>query len=327
MTGSLPATRSVMHRRSVSDVEIVPSETVPVRRVLGPGAASSGLVSGKLQGAIRSRTFTIEKSHILYRARGNGVRINVIIDGFQQISDPIYGGLTFTVNDSKPRWYMQNVTMWVGQRAYIEVLDDGPGHIELERILFSDTGPPPDSLNPRFIKLIEDVALKTPEDLAQAYQKLLRGTVKAWREGKLAGLEDAADRVDLLNFVLTSKLIAALPGPREVGADRGFLAKKLEAIASVEAALPLPRRGLALAEGTGVNERVSIRGNHKTPGEEAPRQLPVVLADDRTKPPAGSGRREMAIRLTSPDNPLLARVLVNRLWHHHFGSRHRAQCR
>jgi hypothetical protein len=28
----------------------------------------------------------------------------------------------------------------------------------------------------------------------------------------------------------------------------------------------------------------------------------------------------MAMRLTSPDNPLLARVLVNRLWHHHFGA-------
>jgi hypothetical protein len=33
----------------------------------------------------------------------------------------------------------------------------------------------------------------------------------------------------------------------------------------------------------------------------------------------GSGRRELADRIASPSNPLTARVMVNRLWHHVFG--------
>src|SRR5205807_2233355 len=33
----------------------------------------------------------------------------------------------------------------------------------------------------------------------------------------------------------------------------------------------------------------------------------------------GSGRLELAQRIVDPANPLLARVMVNRLWQHHFG--------
>jgi hypothetical protein len=313
---------------TLADVEIRPSSAVPVCRLIGPGVASSGMVSGALQGAIRSPTFTIQKKNILYRARGTGVRVNVIIDGYQHIRDPIYGGLAFTVNDtSQSRWYVQNVGMWIGLKAYIEVLDDGPGHIELERILFSDSGPPPDSPNPLLLGMLDDSAVAAPEDLAKYYQKLLLTTIEDWRDGKLARQADVGDRVDLLNAILSSEVLADLPGepgasaPGDSSADSRLLARTMQALASAEAVLPTPHRGLALADGTGFNERIWIRGNHKTLGEEAPRQLPVLLAVDRTKRPLkGSGRLEMARRLTSPDNPLLARVMVNRLWHHHFGA-------
>jgi hypothetical protein len=65
---------------------------------------------------------------------------------------------------------------------------------------------------------------------------------------------------------------------------------------------------------------VYLRGDHKKPGRVVPRGFPLVLAGGRREPIArGSGRLQLADWLAHPDNPLTARVLVNRLWQHHFG--------
>ncbi|MCI0742089.1 MAG: DUF1549 and DUF1553 domain-containing protein, partial [Gemmataceae bacterium] len=69
-----------------------------------------------------------------------------------------------------------------------------------------------------------------------------------------------------------------------------------------------------------VTMRVHIRGNPKTLGDEAPRRMMAILTDE-TAPPftKGSGRLELAKAIASKDNPLTARVMVNRIWKHHFG--------
>jgi mono/diheme cytochrome c family protein len=62
------------------------------------------------------------------------------------------------------------------------------------------------------------------------------------------------------------------------------------------------------------------RGNPNLPGDEVPRQYLQVVAGEARKPFAqGSGRLELARAIASPDNPLTARVLVNRVWGWHFG--------
>ncbi len=68
------------------------------------------------------------------------------------------------------------------------------------------------------------------------------------------------------------------------------------------------------------NPRILVRGNPSQPGEYVPRQFLRVLAGDHQRPFAhGSGRLDLARAIASRDNPLTARVFVNRVWMNHFG--------
>jgi hypothetical protein len=61
-----------------------------------------------------------------------------------------------------------------------------------------------------------------------------------------------------------------------------------------------------------------LRGEVQKPGDLVPRGLPT-LADGGGNIESGSGRKELAEWIASPENPLTARVIVNRVWLHLFG--------
>jgi hypothetical protein len=64
---------------------------------------------------------------------------------------------------------------------------------------------------------------------------------------------------------------------------------------------------------------VHIRGKEDSQGDEVPRQFLAVLSKDRQPFADGTGRRELADAIANNDNPLTARVWVNRVWGHLFG--------
>jgi hypothetical protein len=74
---------------------------------------------------------------------------------------------------------------------------------------------------------------------------------------------------------------------------------------------------------------ILVRGQHNAPGPEVTPGVPAAVSSPADRfhlpdhPPghASSGRRTaLADWVTSPENPLFARVMVNRIWQHHFGA-------
>lgn len=96
----------------------------------------------------------------------------------------------------------------------------------------------------------------------------------------------------------------------------------------VEGALEaVDEKGHALPLCMGVKDAPSItdsalyeRGEIAHPGKSVPRGFPRVMDLKISIPKAQSGRLELAAWLTSRENPLTARVMVNRVWRHLFGA-------
>ena len=86
---------------------------------------------------------------------------------------------------------------------------------------------------------------------------------------------------------------------------------------------PLPEAMAPTDRGTDeiADSHVHIRGEVKNLGEVVPRGFLRVCGngDMSIRDPQGSGRLELADWLTDPDNPLVSRVFVNRVWMHLFG--------
>jgi len=103
---------------------------------------------------------------------------------------------------------------------------------------------------------------------------------------------------------------------------------KLEAARRALNELPQPEMALALATCNPHPEptRILARGNPAAPEDVVEPRFPKLFGDPAPKiPPAAKNsrsagrRRVLAEWIASPDNLLTARVIVNRVWQHHFG--------
>ena len=73
-----------------------------------------------------------------------------------------------------------------------------------------------------------------------------------------------------------------------------------------------------MIEGDAFDAPLFARGDHRKPGERVERRFLEAMGGKRYETKE-SGRREFAEDVLSRNNPLTARVIVNRIWHHLFG--------
>jgi hypothetical protein len=105
--------------------------------------------------------------------------------------------------------------------------------------------------------------------------------------------------------------------PEEVSAQAEEVKARLN---ELNRRAPKVEKAYAVVEGLPANARIHRKGDPKSLGEEVQRGFLTILGGQQL--PAdhkGSGREYLANWIAAPDNPLTARVVVNRIWQGHFG--------
>lgn len=167
---------------------------------------------------------------------------------------------------------------------------------------------------------------KSMKEVAERYGKLLADAEAAWE--KAGGKRPLADpRAEALRAAFHGP---TAPADAPLALDWGFLSlfpdratqgeyQKLIKEVETTAAKGPPRAMVIFDAERPFDPRVFLRGQPNRLGNEVPRQFLQALDPDRKPFATGSGRLELARAIASKNNPLTARVFVNRVWMHHFG--------
>lgn len=131
----------------------------------------------------------------------------------------------------------------------------------------------------------------------------------------------------LLSRLLYDEGLLALPPNEAKSQLQGTAADKFKALEATQqqmkkavAAITIPLAH-ALRDAKSQDIKIYLQGDPAKQAAIAPRSMPAIFTDGQKSPfnSKGSGRLELAKALTSADNPLTARVMVNRIWAAHFG--------
>jgi hypothetical protein len=178
---------------------------------------------------------------------------------------------------------------------------------------------------------------KNMKEVAQRYGEVLNKVDKEWQSrldaGRRTGKEPeflAAPAMELLQVFYGPEAPPRVPlsayGDLGLLPDRASQARLQELRKALEtwrtSGAGAPPRAMVLEDlPVPVQPRVFLRGNPNNLGPVVSRRFLSALAGTAGKPfRKGSGRLELAQAIASRDNPLTARVLVNRIWLNHFGA-------
>ena len=296
---------------------VSPSGDRIVENIL-PAAVYSHLLSDKHVGVLGSPSFRVEPGQSLFvRVIGGGdVMARYVVQNYTR------NGTVYPVTrlkDGKWRWQSWSIKYWEGDDVHLEVTTAGEQAILAlnkpkswfgvsDVIVIQEGQPAPREEPAEFVApLFAKGDPVNAKRLAKRYAGALRQSIRAWRRGKMTD-----EQANFLGYFVREGL---LPNTLD---ELPKVAELVKEYRRLEAEVPVPQRAPGVIEAEARDRPLFVRGNHKQPAQTVPRRFLEVI---NAKPfsTKNSGRLELAEAMLHADNPLTARVIVNRVWHHVFG--------
>jgi hypothetical protein len=272
-----------------------------------PGALGFMVREGR---ALRTPSFQVGSGKVFYLVRGSGVAF-ACMHSHVMIAGPLHGNLIQGIKADSWQWVGHDLSRYKGGRGHVEFVPADGADFAVALVVQADAPPLIEPPDPSLLELVTGHAA-SPDDLAHGYQRSFKELIDRLAEGRLEAAD--ARRADWL--LRHRDLFDA--GAAVDRAAAKVLAQQARLLARLRTE---SRLALAVLDGSGSDGRVFIRGNARNPGEVVPRRFLEALAGPAPLSIAhGSGRLKLARQMTDPQrNPLISRVLVNRVWHHLFG--------
>ena len=325
-----------------------------IGRVLPSGIYTFGL-SDKLNGAIRSPDLQRTHGKVSFEVTGGGFSLtrlvfnNCQLDYTNQHSlhHPEWSWVTvpFQEDTDSLHPYAELLTFWDNPK-FPDPLGTLSKDVENQRLPFSEH-----SKNPRtwwgVRRVVTHDTADVPKDEAMFIARLFTvGTPQTLNDASARYSQIAAAAVDAfatrtatdddtrwLDWLLKKGI---LTNQKDASARIGELVTAYREIEATQLSLPATVPGMA-EEGPGFDQPLLVRGDSTRPGDSVERRYPealqpLILAPQAihraeryrqsslVTPAKTAGRAMIAEAIANADNPLTARVMVNRLWQWVFGN-------
>ncbi len=261
-------------------------------------------------------TFELSSGELSYLIRGQ-CQAFVAVDSVRLLAGPLHGETRREFREktkeeksvSEYRWVSHGLQRYKGKRVHVEFAPIDGQPFEVVQVF---DGVAPESitidaiaevLQPILTKLAEQ--LNAGEEIVEPGQAALLATAMNAIATEVLAADERAWLSDELKETTTKLRTAIKTWQQELD--------QLAARTRWESAV-----AMAMIDGTGENHPILIRGSHENNGPIVERRFLTAL-DAKEIDNVGSGRLQLARELTDSSNPLTARVVVNRLWHHLLG--------
>jgi hypothetical protein len=260
--------------------------------------------TSRSSGMLKTQRFKIESGKLRYLVRGK-TKVYAAVDNHIMVIGPLHRTLVkvFESKDSTtPEWVTHDLSEYQGHLVHLEFGLVGDSDLEILQVLESEETPDPYTKS---------------GEAEQVAQIVVEEAIGAFKEAEYQFDRLSPNRQRFMVAVAQKVTVGrGLPSRRFDQVASRFISARKAAMNEAEFE---SLTAVALSDNNGVDETILIRGNAKRPGNPAPRNLISAFGYSPQIGIQGSGRLQLAESIATERNPLTARVIVNRVWHHLFG--------